>query len=229
MYSSQPLGQEILLNFARHVANAYTLGEPIHKKLLNNTVLHFIPNLDPIYEKIVTTFDGREQCNVIALEEEFGDSLYNYLSKKNLNPLSNYTREKAFIRLLEADKYDLVLELSSGNEDVAYPELSKHVYEEFAKVYQRYRTQVDRYVCSNKNNIVHENLIDTLYERYNTPVVSVGLSCCNMPTENNIALIWRDNLEAVMQFVEMTNTGTLLLCCSSDIVLNYVVSHRLFL
>lgn len=206
-YGSKPLGQEMLLNFARHVANAFAIGEPIHKKILNNTVLHFIPNLDPIYEKIVTNFDGTEQCNLIALEEEFGDSLYNYITKKNLNPLSNYTREKAFINLLEAEKYDLVLELSSGNEDVSYPELSKHIYEEFAKVYQLNRTPVDRYECSNKNNVIHDNLIDVLYERYNTPVVSVGLSCCNMPTEENIAWIWRDNLEGIMQFVTTSNTG----------------------
>ncbi|XP_026313538.1 carboxypeptidase D isoform X2 [Hyposmocoma kahamanoa] len=206
-YGSKPLGQEMLLNFARHIANAYAIGEPINKKILNNTVLHFIPNLDPILEKIVTSFDGTEHCNVIALEEEFGDSLYNYIAMKNLNPLSNYTREKAFINLLQAEKYDLVLELSSGNEDVSYPELSKHVYEEFAKIYQLHRTPVDRYDCTNKNNVIHDNLIDILYERYNTPVVSVGLSCCNMPTEENISWIWRDNLEGIMQFVAMSNTG----------------------
>lgn len=167
LYGSQPLGSEMILNFARHIATAYSIGEPIHTKLLKNTVLHFIPNLDPLYAKILTEYDGSNKCDVKPLEEEFGDSLYSYLTKKDLNPLSNYTREKMFVSLLESEKYDLVLELASGSENVLYPELSKSVYGHFAQKYQDYRTESDEYFCSKENEpgVVHGNLIDLLYER----------------------------------------------------------------
>ncbi|XP_049879390.1 carboxypeptidase D isoform X2 [Pectinophora gossypiella] len=207
-YGSEPLGQEMLLNFARHITSAYSIGEPIHKKLLQRTVLHFIPNLDVLYEKILTHFDGTAKCTAKALEEEFGDSLYNYLTKKNINPLSNYTREKAFIEMLEAEKFDLVLELSSGTEDVIYPELSKHIYENFAKQYQKSRTPSDKYECLPINqNVVHENLIDVICERLNTPIISVGLSCCKMPADEDIGWVWRYNLKGIMDFVQLANTG----------------------
>lgn len=209
-YGSQPLGQEMVLNFARHVATAYTIGEPIHQRLLQTTVLHFIPNLDILYEKLLKQFDSTDKCEVELLEEEFGDSLYNFLTNKNLNPLSNYTREKAFINMLTAEKYDLVLELASGTEDVAYPELSRGVYQKFAQKYQDYRNPSNKYDCTSSNiNIVHGNLIDLLRERYNTPIISVGLSCCKMPVEEEIAWVWRNNLRGIMQFVELTKTGVM--------------------
>ncbi|XP_045503129.1 carboxypeptidase D isoform X1 [Colias croceus] len=207
LYGSQPLGQEMLLNFARHLSTAYQIGEPIHRRLLKNAVFHFIPNLDPLYEKVLKSFDGTEKCDVEVLEEEFGDSVYNYLTKKDPNPLSNYTREKAFISLLQSEKFDLVLELSSGTEDVAFPEYSKNINEKFAQKYRDNRAFVDRYECKTRNNVVHGNLIDLLFERFNTPVISVGLSCCKMPSNKDIAWVWRDNLRGIMKFIESANTG----------------------
>jgi hypothetical protein len=207
-YGSHPLGEEMLLNFARHLATAYNIGEPIHKKLLETTVLHFIPNLDPLHDKVIKQHDGTNRCDIEPLEEEFGDSLYNYITKKSDNPLSNYTREKSFINLIESEKYDLVLELASGTEDITYPELSKNIYEKFARRYQDNRTPSERFECTNgKSNVVHGNLIDVLAERYNTAVISVGLTCCNMPVEPEIAWVWRYNLRGIMQFVELTKTG----------------------
>lgn len=206
-YASQPLGQEMLLNFARHISNAYSIGEPIHKNLLKTTVLHFIPNLDVLTDKVLQNYDGTDKCTIEPIEEQFGDSLYNYLTKKKINPLSNYTREKAFVELLEGENYDLVLELSSGTDNVLYPEMSKNTYEKFAQTYQDNRQSDDSYECSGKSNVVHENLIDLLCERFNTPVISVGLSCCNMPKEEQIGWVWRDNLKGIMSFVELANTG----------------------
>ncbi|XP_063368930.1 carboxypeptidase D-like [Cydia amplana] len=205
LYASHAVGQEMLLNFARHIATAYSLGEPRHKRLLENAVLHFIPNLDPLYEKILRQFSG-EQCQLSPLEEEFGDSLYHYITKTKLSPLTNYTREKAFVELLKAEKYDIVLDLSSGTEDVAYPDLSRRLFEQFAQKYQNNRTPMDKYDCrSTPSN--HGNLLDVLCERYDTPVVSLGLSCCKMPSEGDIAYVWKSNLRGIMKFVELANTG----------------------
>nr|UPI76695.1 M14 metal carboxypeptidase 18 [Antheraea yamamai] len=208
-YASQPLGQEMLLNFARHIATAYTVGEPIHRRLLQNSVLHFIPNLDILFEKILKQYDGTDKCDTSPLEEEFGDSVYNFLVKKDINPLSNYTREKAFIDLMKSERYDLVLELASGTEDVSYPELSRSVYGKFARRYQDNRTPSDKYQCSPNTNTMHGDLIDALYERLSVPVISVGLSCCKMPALGEIEWVWRNNLRAIMKFVEQANTGVI--------------------
>lgn len=197
----------MLLNFARHISTAYAIGEPVHRRLLKNAVFHFIPNLDPLYEKVLKNFNGTEKCDVEILEQEFGDSVYSFITKKDLNPISNYTREKAFIDLIDNEKFDLVLELSSGTEDVAFPDFSRNIHEQFAAKYRDNRAVVDRYECKPRNNVVHGNLIDVLFERYNTPVISVGLSCCKMPSSSDIGWIWRENLRGIMKFAEVANTG----------------------
>lgn len=197
----------MLLNFARHIATAYQIGEPIHKRLLKNAVLHFIPNLDPLYGKIFKQYDHKEKCELDVIEEEFGSSLYSYLTKKNLNPLSNYTREKAFVGLLESERFDLVLDLASGSEDVTIPNFSKDIYEKFALKYQDNRTPSSKYPCKQMSNVEHENLLDLIFERFNVPVVTVGLSCCKMPLESDIAWVWRNNLRGIMKFIEQANTG----------------------
>ncbi|XP_048482113.1 carboxypeptidase D [Plutella xylostella] len=206
LYASQPLGQEMLINFARHITTAYSLGEPIHKKLLQNAVLHFIPNLDPMTDKIIQQYDGTSKCVIDSMTEEFGDSLYSYITKKNINPLTNYTREKAFVRLLELEKYDLILDLSSGTEDVAAPE-SSTIYDKFAQMYQDNR-ELDSSECSELNsNVVHGSLIDEIYEKFNTPIIALGLSCCKMPAESEIAMVWRNNLQGIMKLAKLPNTG----------------------
>ncbi|XP_047538492.1 carboxypeptidase D-like isoform X1 [Vanessa atalanta] len=207
LYGSQPLGQEMLLNFARHICTAYQIGEPIHKRLLKNAVLHFIPNLDPLFGKVLNLYDHTEKCDLDVMEEEFGSSLYSYLTKKNLNSLSNYTREKAFVGLLESERYDLILDLGSGSEDVTIPNFSKEIYEKFAHKYQDNRTPSNKYPCKETMNVQHENLLDLIYERFNVPIVSVGLSCCKMPLEDDIAWTWRNNLRGIMKFIEQANTG----------------------
>ncbi|XP_045770816.1 carboxypeptidase D-like isoform X2 [Maniola jurtina] len=207
LYGSQPLGQEILLNFARHISTAYKIGEPRHKRLLQNAVLHFIPNLDPLFGKMLKEYDHSEKCDFEALEEEFGDSLYSYLTKKDQNPLSNYTREKAFVGLLESEKFDLVIELASGTEDVTIPNFSKDIYEKIALKYQDNRIPSSQYKCKETNNVGHENLLDLVFERFNVPIISLGLSCCKMPLETDIAWVWRYNLRGIMKIIEQATTG----------------------
>ncbi|CAH2093466.1 unnamed protein product [Euphydryas editha] len=207
LYGSQPLGQEMLLNFARHISTAYQIGEPIHKRLLKNAVIHFIPNLDPLYEKMFKQYDHTEKCDLDAIEQEFGSSLYSYLTKEHLNPLSNYTREKAFVGLLESERFDLVLNLASGSEDVTIPSFAMSIYEKFALKYKENRTPRNKYLCKQTSDLEHDNLIDLIYERYNVPIVTAGLSCCKMPLESDIAWTWRNNLRGIMKFIEQANTG----------------------
>lgn len=212
LYGSQPLGQEVLLNLARHLATAYTIGEPIHQRLLRNAVLHFIPNIDPLYQKLLKEYDGTDKCDLQPLEEEFGDSVYDHLAGKDLNPLTNYTRERAFVDMLRQEQYDLVVELASGAEDLAYPELSRDIYEGFARSFQERATPSDRYSCLERGgDTKHGDLIDLINERYGVPIVSVGLSCCKMPSPETIGWVWRDNLPGLMALVKVANTGECLI------------------
>lgn len=137
--------------------------------------------------------------------------MYSYLTRTNLDPLnnhSNYTRERQFVHLLETHKYDLILELSSGNEHILYPEISRDFYDGFALRYEAKRVASNKYECSKDNtNSMHGKLVDVINERFGIPMVSVGLSCCKMPRHQDIQYVWRNNLKGLMEFVLLTETG----------------------
>lgn len=219
LYGTQPLGQEILMNFARHIATAYSIGEPIHKKLLQNVVLHFIPSLDPIYGDILKNFDNTNQCSLKTTEEEFGDKLLNHL-QHNKDP-NLHNKEMMFELMLTWQKFHMFIDLGSGSTNVVYPEKSKAVYDKFSETYQNKRQMTTGSVCdgstSPKENKKHEQLIDLLCDRFNVPMFSIGLDCCKMPTEDMIGQVWRDNIQSIMAFVEMANTGKLIIFLPQNI------------
>lgn len=51
--SASPLGREISLNLARHVIEGYKLREPLILKLLQSSILYFLPvteNFDSVFQ-----------------------------------------------------------------------------------------------------------------------------------------------------------------------------------
>ncbi|XP_077299077.1 carboxypeptidase D svr [Arctopsyche grandis] len=208
LYGTQPLGQEALLNFVRHVTTAYSIGEPIHKKLLENVVLHFIPSLDPNYPSILNNFDKTNHCELTANKEEFGDTFYDHL-KYHHNP-NSHSKDMMLELMIRWQHFDMIVELGSGNTDVTYPESSKLIFEKFADMYQNKRKLSTGTVCSKSrinDSTKHGQLIDLLYNEYKVPMFSIGLDCCKMPTEDLIGQVWRDNLQSIMAFINQVNTG----------------------
>lgn len=208
LYGTQALGQEALLNFVRHITTAYDIGEPAHKKLLKNAVLHFIPNLDKNYENILQNFDGNNHCQLTTKNVEFGDKLFEHFTK-NHDPNSQ-SREMMFELMLRWQHFDMIVELGSGNTDVTYPDSSKIIYEKFADTYQSNRKFSTGSSCDTqpkKHNSAHEQLIDLLHDVYKLPMFSIGVDCCKMPAEDIIGQMWRDNLQSIMKFVSLVNTG----------------------
>lgn len=211
MYGTQALGQEILLNFIRHVTAGYEIGEPDIKKMLGNTVLHFIPNLDENYLNILNTYDGNNHCQLNTEKKEFGDKLFDHFTK-NHDPNSR-SKEMMFELMLRWQHFDMIIELGSGNTDVVYPESSKLIHEKFANTYQNNRKFSTGSECDKlkKPNSAHEQLIDLLHDVYKVPMFSIGVDCCKMPAEDIIGQVWRDNLESILKFVQQVNTGMFIL------------------
>jgi len=205
LYATQPLGQEILLNFVRHIISGYEIGEPTIKNLLKNVVLHFIPNLDPNYSEILANFDGTNQCRLRLAKEEFGDTLFDHLKNATRDP-NVRTKAMIFEMMMSWDKFDL----GSGNTDVTYPELSKSIYDQFSDTYQKNRKFSTGTSCNPGDvglNAKHAQLIDFLCDKYNVPMFYIGLDCCKMPSEDLIGQVWRDNLHSLVEFVNLANTG----------------------
>lgn len=106
LFASQPVGREMLLRLATHILMGNQIGDPPIQRILNNSVLHFIPGVDPGFDNIIDV----QECNPIVYDE-VGTRL---LQKDNTNPDRLNIVASAFKTMLSNEKYDVIIILGSG-------------------------------------------------------------------------------------------------------------------
>lgn len=100
LFASEPIGREILLRLATHVLKGNQIEDPPIKKILKNAVLHFIPGVDPKFDKI------EDMCNP-PMRDEVGQKL---IDNRDADPTT-----QAFKDLLKSENYDVVVILHGGD------------------------------------------------------------------------------------------------------------------
>jgi carboxypeptidase D len=58
LFTSAPLGREMTMNLARHVLAGAKGQEPIVTRLLNQTVLHFVPIMSD-FEEVLSQYNAK--------------------------------------------------------------------------------------------------------------------------------------------------------------------------
>lgn len=107
LFASQPMGREILLRLATHILMGNQIGDPPIQRILNNSVLHFVPGIDPGFDNIINV----EECNPIV-DDEVGKRLLSHNNNVTSDKLDMITN--AFKTMLFSEKYDAIIILESG-------------------------------------------------------------------------------------------------------------------
>ncbi|CAK9804732.1 Carboxypeptidase D [Anthophora plagiata] len=194
LFASQPIGREILLRLATHILMGNQIGDPPVERILNNTVLHFVPGVDPGFDDIMDVHD----CNSVVYDE-VGKRL---LLQNNVNSDRLSTITNAFKTILSNERYDVIIILGGGAVEVSCTEDTSSVYATLAKNYE-YSIHKDTCNLSNDTKPV-QNYIKN---RYNIPVISINMACCKYPPAESISTIWRENLLPLMQLIHGFTTG----------------------
>ncbi|XP_031840288.1 carboxypeptidase D svr [Nomia melanderi] len=195
LFASQPVGREVLLRLATHILMGNKIGDPPIQRILNNSVLHFIPGIDPGFDNILNS----RECNPIV-KDEVGKRL---LQKGTLNSDKLDTITSAFKEMMANGEYDAVIIIGSGALKVSYTDDSFNVYHTLA---QNYEHSMDKGICNNLNNEV-KDVQDYIQNEYNIPVMTVNLACCKYPFAEYIPNIWRENLLPLKQLIQSLTTG----------------------
>ncbi|XP_053976263.1 carboxypeptidase D-like [Hylaeus volcanicus] len=195
LFASQPVGREILLRLATHILMGNQLGDPPIQRILNNTVLHFVPGVDPGFDNIINTKD----CNPIV-SDEIGKKL---LQKDGINSDKTNLITKAFKEMLANERYDVIIMLGSGALKVSYSDNNLNVYKRLAENYEH---SLHKGTCNFLSNEVKE-VQDYIQNEYNIPVININLSCCKYPPAESIPIIWRENLLPLMKLIQSLTTG----------------------
>ncbi|KOC66182.1 Carboxypeptidase D [Habropoda laboriosa] len=194
LFASQPIGREILLRLATHILTGNQIGDPPIQKILSNTVLHFVPGVDPGFDNIIDVHD----CNAIV-HDEVGKRLLlqNNVNSDKLNAITN-----AFKTMLSNEGYDVIVLLGGGALEVSCTEDTSNVYATLAK---NYEYSIHKETCNIPNDT--KRVQNYIKNRYNIPVISINMACCKYPPAESISTIWRENLLPLMQLIHGFTTG----------------------
>lgn len=202
MFETSPVGREMIVNLARHVMSAYNTKEPPMVELMKNAVIHFVvvnENFDNVYEQY------RENASVCDphLKEELGDRL--------LSAEADNVKE-TFFKLFERDEISLALTFTAGDDGNAQVLKDREpVYAQFASHTQSHYGAQNQLCASNalrlNENDSLKRITNLLYNMLKLPLYSINLSCCKMPSENEIAEIWKENIEKFLKFINLARFG----------------------
>ncbi|KOX76817.1 Carboxypeptidase D [Melipona quadrifasciata] len=107
LFASQPMGREILLRLATHILMGNQIGDPPIQRILNNSVLHFVPGIDPGFDNVINV----QECNPIV-DDEIGKRLLSHNNNVTSDKLDMITN--AFKTMLSSEEYDAIIILESG-------------------------------------------------------------------------------------------------------------------
>merc|ERR1712142_521876 len=56
-------------------------------------------------------------------------------------------------------------------------------------------------------NIYKGTMLDYIWEKYNIPMISAHISCCNFPKSRNLLQLYKENLPPILKFLELVYQG----------------------
>ncbi|XP_017489571.1 PREDICTED: carboxypeptidase D isoform X1 [Rhagoletis zephyria] len=199
--TTSPLGREITMNVARHVLEGYKIRDTGTLNMLQRSVLYLLPLTDN-FEVIFKMYNR----NNSICDPELG----NELADRMLSPESEKKRD-LLLQFLESERFDLMLTFTAGSSELIYPK-GEPVIEKFAHIIKDSEFNAPPLQCptTSTRSLHHaatERLTNLLYKMYNIPLFSLGLSCCRMPVQSNIASVWRTNINKIKNFLRLIETG----------------------
>ncbi|XP_040152516.1 carboxypeptidase D [Anopheles arabiensis] len=207
LFQTAAIGREMVMNLARHVLAGYLIKEPLLIKLLENAVLHFVPVKND-FEEVMAQFRANASvCNPTLHTDELADKL--------LNAETDHQKDM-FLRMLKEDEYDLALTFAAGGHDVFFPNTDDKVaiYSRFAEKIKghKYRQVASTDKCTVDAGQLHQveatqRVTNAIHKLYEVPLFTMQLGCCKMPSEPAIASVWRQNLERMINFLRLIDTG----------------------
>lgn len=203
-FDTAPLGRELTLNLARHVVVGYKLQEPPMVRLLNNAVIHFVPFTEN-FDITLSQYARNQSICDPSTHEEFADRF--------LSP-ENDKKKSLFLNMLQANQFDLALTFSAGNFEIQSPRTDNlnSIYVKSAAKIAESRLRESHDECALNQWRIHQSstlqkITQFLINSYQLPLYSLSVSCCKMPSQNEIAAIWRQTIHKTLNFLKLTETG----------------------
>ena len=221
LYGAQPLGREVLLRFARHIAEGHKRFDNVVTELLNRATLYILPAVDLEHFPAARVGDchyrepadkAKEAGACFSKQGSVGaEAVKRFLPRFGIKLALSLESDGLFVRL----PWD---EARGGSKSTGSSSLFHLLGDTYYKAASRMREaggqcqgrKVEGVVVgSNITGLDYSgSMQDFLWEKYNTPMVAAHISCCNFPASpRKVVQAYRDNLQPLTKFLELVYQG----------------------
>jgi len=231
LYGSQPIGREVLVRLARHMGEGYKRGDNIVTMILKRADIYILPAID------MARFDSATigSCSYKSpqsMDEEAGNSfnrnqqvgaeaVKRFMGRFNIKLALSLEGNGMFVRM----PWDEI-KVGDSNTDAA------EVFDMMAKTYLKSHPVMKKSsspcagtrIAGKKveadgfpTGVVHGaevqpsiykgTMLDYIWDKFNIPMISAHISCCNYPRSRNLLQLYKENLPPILKFLELVYQG----------------------
>ncbi|KAL4223757.1 hypothetical protein ACF0H5_017223 [Mactra antiquata] len=216
LHGDDPVTIEMVMRLIRHILQGYLQEDRDIKDLLTRSHLHIIPVLDPdgISHAVLDDCSGANNT---------GTSDFHSLSLEDPKLLF---LKKAF----ENHRFNLVVSLAAGGQYVVIPwenpmdgliqtddddvflYLARAFADSLPSIYKKDTCMKDLPHGINHGSKLKGDsnavMMDEVYGKYHTLMLSVHMSCCKYPKSEHLPVIWMETMQPMMNLLKKSLQGT---------------------
>lgn len=227
VYGSQPLGRELLIRLARHLAKGYTDKETSIVGLLASANIYIFPMIDydlfdpknegdctydmdeSMNREVGAKFRRRAPLHVRGIAEKVA-ALKFFISSHSLNIGLTLEGEGEFIRLPYDDENEASRAMHSSTESnlnlLARAYLQGRGNESSSSTSCHKKPAVGSIVQGSSLDKYHGSFLDYAFSQ-NIDVIAAHVTCCNFPHSRELPFLWKTNLPSLMSFLHAATQG----------------------
>ncbi|XP_067136764.1 carboxypeptidase D-like [Centruroides vittatus] len=203
LHGDQPVGREMLLRLIRHLLRGYRMGDKRIKNLLETVSIHIFPSIDDKGFTVSVPGECRSTSDS-ALD------ISNKFSKEYDQMFASVEILKGY---LNAYQYTTLLSVESNGLSIQYPivdNVDKSIMHSLGDSYSSFNdfiSENNKCEFSTKSSDTNGSLMQFVYNKYKTVAMTAHISCCNYPPPSDLPLLWMENLEPLLSFIEKAHQG----------------------
>ena len=232
LFGEQPLGRELLLRLATHIAEGFKQGDNVVTMILKNADLYFLPAVD------MENFNSKQagQCvygDIEKMKAETGNQFIGSVQNPAAKALKTLMSQVRFDFAVSVEGNGMFVRIPwdvSGphTNDVDAKKTLVWLAETFHKAHPVMSSTADP--CSGKvlngNQIVpgsfpvgvtqgntiqpnpyQHSFLDFAWSEFNVPAIAAHVSCCNFPKGRTISGYWKENLAPLVKVLSRVHQG----------------------
>jgi len=228
LYGSQPVGREVLIRLARHLGEGFKREDNIVTMILTRADIYILPavdmgGFDVASEGTCTYKDhhlmNKEAGNMFKEKNSVGaEAVKMFMGRFNIKLALSLEGNGKFVRMPWDDVRDSDIDAEEVFNMMAKTYISSH------PVMKKNTPPCDgtRILGRKVDNafpigmvkggklqptMFVGSMLDYVWGKYNIPMISAHISCCNYPNSRNLVELYKENLTPILKFLELSYQG----------------------